>query len=96
MYQDRIYEDHLDLFDQEGLELINIAAIVLGREMGKIARRDEGLFNRIAAVLSTNSLDLNNSSMAMIMREHFDNTVEENFLLIKQILAGFLNLARST
>lgn len=90
MYQEWIYTEHLDLFEAEELELIEIAAIVLGRELKKIAIRDASLYNRIGTILETNSASAATSKMAIIMTEYFGNTAEDNLKLIIAIRRGYL------
>ncbi len=43
MYDNEIWESHHNLFGQEDADLKYIAASVMGREMGKIAKRNEKL-----------------------------------------------------
>jgi hypothetical protein len=61
----------------------------MGREMGKIARRNEKLLARISGILAANTNDIANSPMAAIMVEYFENTVEENVLLLQELKQGF-------
>jgi len=89
MYDEVIWENHNDLFEDENADLIHIAARVMGREMRKIAKRNEKLFGRIEGILNTNTGDTANSKMAVIMTEYFDNTVEDNVLLLQQLKQGF-------
>lgn len=94
MHQEMIWEDHNDLFEQEETNadgrsgLLLIAANVLGREIKKIAYRSDSLFDRIKKILADNSKDAATSKMAAIMTEYFDNTVENNLLLLKEIYKG--------
>lgn len=89
MHQDEIYTNHLDLFEREELELIDMAAIVMGRELRNIALRDEVLYERISDILKVNSGNAVASSMAKLMTEYFDNTVEESMKLIGKIREGY-------
>ena len=89
MYDNEIWENHHDLFGKEDADLKNIAARVMGREMGKIARRNEKLLSRIAGILDANTNDTANSPMAAIMVEYFESTVEENVLLLQELKHGF-------
>ena len=77
------------MFDDENADLKHIAARVMGREMRKIATRNEKLFARIEGVLNANTNDMPNSKMATIMIEYFENTVEDNVLLLHQLKQGF-------
>ncbi len=89
MYDDEIWNNHHDLFDDENAELKHIAARVMGREMATIATRNEKLFNRIGKILKANTNDLANSQMAAIMVEYHQNTVEDNVLLLQKLMHGF-------
>ena len=89
MYQDIIWEKHSDLFEDDNSELLNIAARALGREIAGIAIRDERLHKRIRHILKSNTAEPHTSKMALIMREYFDNTVQENFLLLQELKQGF-------
>ena len=89
MYDNEIWEHHHDLFADENAELKHIAARVMGKEMSKIARRNEKLFARIERILNANTDDIPNSKMAAIMIAYFQNTMEDNVLLLKQLKKGF-------
>ncbi len=85
MYDEEIYEKHNDLFGDLDLHLI--AARVMGREMNKIAKRNDVLYNRIKGLLEVNTEDI---EMAKIMVEFYENTIEDNLTILKQIKAGYL------
>jgi predicted nucleotidyltransferase len=89
MYDIEIWENHHDLFGLDDADLKHIAARVMGREMSKIAKRNEKLFSRIEGILNTNTEDMPNSKMAAIMIEYFQNTIEDNVLLLQQLKKGF-------
>jgi predicted nucleotidyltransferase len=89
MYDNEIWENHHDLFGKDDTDLKYIAARVMEREMGKIARRNEKLLGRIAGILAANTNDIANSQMAAIMVEYFENTLEENVLLLQELKQGF-------
>ena len=89
MYDEVIWENHYDLFGDEDADLKHIAARVMGREMRKIAKRNEKLFARINGILDGNTHDLASSKMAAIMIEYFDNTVADNVQLLHQLKQGF-------
>jgi len=84
-----IFENHHDLFEKEEASLKHIAARVMGREMSKIAKKNESLFSRIVGILNSNTLVRQNSNMAKIMVEYYDNTIDENVQLLKQLRQGF-------
>lgn len=89
MYDNEIWDNHSDLFADENAELNHIAARVMGREMAKIAKRNEKLYNRIDGILKINTGDLANSQMAAIMVEFYQNTVEDNVTLLQKLKQGF-------
>ena len=89
MYDNEIWDNHSDLFGNEDVDLKHIAARVMGREMNKIAKRNEKVFNRIIDILNANTDDMPNSKMGAVMIEYFHNTVEDNVLLLQQIKKGF-------
>ncbi len=88
IHEEEIYENHNDLFLDENAELIEIAATVLGREMGEILKRNEEIANRVKGIIEENTRDQHNSRMGAIMTEYFDNTVEDNIGLLMRILSG--------
>jgi predicted nucleotidyltransferase len=90
MYDNEIWENHNDLFADENAELQHIAARVMGREMKRIAERNEKLYNRIEGILDANIDDMPNSKIAAIMIEYFENTIEDNVLLLQQLKQGFI------
>jgi|GEM_PF-6672062 len=61
----------------------------MGREMSKIVKRNEKLFNRIKGILDANTTDANGSKIAGIMVEYFENTVEDSVILLEQLKRGF-------
>lgn len=89
MYDEEIYNNHLDLFGEEEFELKELAARVMGREIKKIAKRNPKLEDRVMSILERNTNDIPNSNMAIVMVEYFKNTVEDNVRLIGQIKMGF-------
>lgn len=89
MYDEEIWANHNDLFENEDDNLKWIAARVMGREISKIAKQNEKLFARIDGILQTNTADIAHSHMATIMIEYFDNTMEDCVTLVKQLKQGF-------
>jgi predicted nucleotidyltransferase len=89
MNDNEIFENHHDLFEKEEASLKNIAARVMGREMSKIAKKNELLFSRIVGILDSNTLVSQNSEMAKIMVEYYDNTIDDNVQLLKHLRQGF-------
>lgn len=89
MYDNEIFENHHDLFENEEVSLKHIAARVMGREMNKIANKNESLFRRIENILTANTINSIDSNMARIMIEYFDNTIDDNVELLKHLRRGF-------
>lgn len=87
MYDEEIYENHNDLFGDDDLDLNLIASRVMGREMHKIAKRNEALYNRIKDLLEVNTVDI---TIAKIMAEFYQNNIDDNLALLKQMKAGYL------
>ena len=88
MYQDEIWENHNELFEKNNVDLKEIAARVMGREMAKVAKRNEKLFMRLNSILNKNTADVSDSMIGAIMVEYFENTVEENVNLLLNIKKG--------
>ena len=93
MYMDRIWEEYEDLATKEDSESKGIAAEVMGREIRKIALRNDKLFQRIGKILKENSGNPESIRMGVIMSKYFDNTVEENVQVIRKMEAGFLAIS---
>ena len=89
MHDEEIWANHSDLFGEEEIDLKELAARVMGREIKKITKRNQKLENRIMSILERNTNNAANSNMAIIMVEYFKNTVEDNVKLIRQIKMGF-------
>ena len=89
MYDNEIWEYHSDLFSEEKVDLKHISARVMGREMSKIAKKNEALFERINTIMEANTNNIPKSKMAIIMLEYFENTLEESVLLLQQIKFGY-------
>jgi len=89
MYAEEIFENHNDLFGDNASKLHLIAARVMGREMNKIAKRNEILHNRLKDLLEV-STNNTNIEIAKIMVEFYENTIEDNLVLLEQIKTGYL------
>lgn len=89
LYDEEIWNNHSDLFEDENDDLRHIAAQVMGREIRKIAQRNDQLYQRIMDILDANSVDPRTSGIARIMIDYFNNTLEDNILIIKHIQKGF-------
>jgi predicted nucleotidyltransferase len=88
MYAEEIFENHNDLFGDHAFELNMISARVMGREMSKIANRNEVLYKRLQDLLETNS-NYQDLEIAKIMLASNNNTLEENIMLLVQIKTGY-------
>ncbi len=87
--QEIIWEEHNDLFvDEVDRDLIAVAGRVMGREMKKIAMRNDTLLSRIRRILTKQTTDPKTSDLSAIMVTYFDNTAEENLILLKEIKQG--------
>lgn len=89
MYSDQIYEHHSDLFGSDNLGLNLIAARVMGREMKKIAIRNEKLYERLTNLLKKNTMDVNTSEIGKIMANWLNTTVAESLKPLSEIQLGF-------
>jgi len=89
MYTDQIYEHHSDLFGNDDFGLHLIAARVMGREMKKIAVRNEKLYDRLTNLLDKNTIDVNTSEIAKIMANLANTSVEESLKPLSEIRLGF-------
>ncbi len=89
MYTDQIYEYHSDLFGDDDFGLNLIAARVMGREMKKIAIKNEKLYGRLSNLLEKNTTDVNTSEMGKIMANWSNTTVAESLKPLSEIQLGF-------
>lgn len=89
MYTDQIYEHHSDLFGDDDFGLDLIAARVMGREMKKIAIRNEKLYERLTNLLEKNTMDVNTSEIGKIMANWTNTTVAESLKPLVEIQLGF-------
>ncbi len=89
MYTDLIYEHHSDLFGNDDFGLDLIAARVMGREMSKIAGRNEKLYGRLSNLLEKNTMDVNTSEIGKIMANMANTTVAESLKPLVEIQLGF-------
>lgn len=90
LYDEDIWSSHSDLFEDENDNLRHIAARVMGREIRKIAQRNDQLYQRVMAILNANTADPRTSGIARIMIDYFDNTLEDNMLTLNYLKQGFI------
>ena len=88
IHKEEIYNNHNDLFDDEGADLIHIAATVLGRELGAILRHNDHIASRVIGILERNANDAKSSRISELMTKYFDNSVEANIFILRRILKG--------
>jgi predicted nucleotidyltransferase len=85
---DLIYESHAVLFGGEELELEEIAAIVIGREMKKIVATNEELSKRQSIILGGLLNTKENSPFVRNMVSESGRTVEEVLNLMTRLQTG--------
>ena len=86
IYDEIIWNEHNDLFGND-VQIPLISARVLGREMGKILKRNEKLSDRIVNILNKN-LEKSDSKMATIMSSFLNQTVEDTLVLLQEVIKG--------
>lgn len=84
-----IWEHHSDLFADADVELPEIGARVLGRQMRKISIKNDSLYQRIRNLLENNIAAGEDSKMGMIMTGYFQNSVTDNIRLLEAMKQGF-------
>lgn len=78
-----IYEDHNDLFDRD-LELHEIAAVVIGREMSEILKVNKVLRDRVLRILSLEERTQKKMAEAMARKDITLDQVERWFQLLRE------------
>ena len=91
MQDNEIWENHFDLFTGDNTNLLHVAARVMGREMRKIVIKNEALFQRMDGILERNSADVDHCVLGAIMTGYFNNTVQENMMMIAEIRKGLFD-----
>ena len=86
---DLIYDHHADLFGGEQMELVEIAAIVTGREMRTIVADNQALNTRIAGIIKGLIDAKENSAFIRMMVTESGRSVENILNLMKRLLTGF-------
>lgn len=89
MYEEQIWENHNDLFGDEVLPHDQLSARVMGREMSKIASRNQILFARIAGILDRETTDGKSVKMAELMIQSTEDTIEDKILILNQLKSGY-------
>ncbi len=85
---DKIYEKHLDLFDDDNFEIQNAGARVMGRQIADIIDQSDKLKERIISILEDNTSNHENSNMGMIIAEKYDTEVNTAVELLRSMLTG--------
>jgi predicted nucleotidyltransferase len=86
IHEEEIWDNHNDLFpedDHGDYKDIELAAQVLGRKIGAIAKPNEKIVNRLRHILSKTQ-----DRIAIIMTSYFDSTIEENKRILERLLKG--------
>jgi len=89
MWNEEIYENHLDLFGRDNPNMQHVAAEVLGREIKKILPPDTEAYSKILNLLTNNTVDVYTSEIGSIMEGTNSTTVEENIEILSYLLKGF-------
>jgi len=89
MYEKVIWENHNDLYGDDVFPLEQLAARVMGREMRKIAARNQNLYERIISILNRETIDPPSSKMAELMLSKEEETVWDKIKILQQIKTGF-------
>jgi predicted nucleotidyltransferase len=88
LQSDLIYESHADLFGGEEMELEEIAAIVIGREIRNIAAPNAALFKRLNTIIEGLLMTKENSAFIRNMVSESGRTVEGTLNLLINLQTG--------
>ncbi len=90
IYDELIWSEHNDLFgDDKSLE--KVSSRVLGREMGRILKRNEKLTERVIGILAANG---NAKAIAEIIAGTLDKTIDEINEWLQEIIAGINEVSK--
>lgn len=92
LYEDKIYANHHDLFENER-SLENISAIVLGREINRIASNNKKLIARLYQILSRHCELAEKSAFVRFISAELGKEIELTTTLLKDIAWGTQNPA---
>lgn len=83
-----IYSEHLDLFsgNYEELALAQVSAIIIGREIKKIASANKNLMKRLNRILEKHISAMEDSAFIRLMVSENKSSVEENVKLLQYLL----------
>jgi predicted nucleotidyltransferase len=83
-----IWVEHSDLFTEENVDLMEIAAQFLGREIGQIVLRNDKLKQRIIGILEKGILTENSNKLDELLARNLEKTIESCKALILHLLNG--------
>lgn len=86
-----IYDNHNDLFGSEDSTIENISAVVIGREMRKIAKDNERLVSRLQGILNGHISLKQKSPFVQQMAKEINTDIETVIQFLKNIQEGFNN-----
>lgn len=90
LFDEEIYEDHNDLFDENEFNQLQISARVLGRKAGSTLNKSEQLEERVLKVLNENIGDPKKSKIAEIWAVNHDYPIEYSIQLLDELKRGIL------
>lgn len=90
LYENNIYANHHDLFDNER-SLEDISAIVLGREIGKIASVNKKLVARLSQILNRHCELAERSAFVRMISAELHKEIELTTSLLKSVAWGTQN-----
>lgn len=89
---DEIYNNHLDLIQQEDFDYLKCGARLLGRKLSEIIKTNTRLKTKIIELLDKEILEKDYSKLALAMRLPFsledDSEYKTNLELLTELLRG--------
>ena len=85
---DNIYENHNDLFETDQVELTDIAAQVIGREINIVLKENEKLHERVIHIIENHISKAEKSPFILGMIGDFCKQIDTAVLWMKTILQG--------
>ena len=83
-----IWEKHSDLFSDPDIDLMQVAARFMGREISKIVSRNQKVKKRIVEILETGISPKKSNMLDELLARYLEKTVEFCQELIRNILKG--------
>jgi predicted nucleotidyltransferase len=87
-----IWEKHSDLFSNPDIDLVEVAAQFMGREIYKIVTRNEMLKQRIIGILEQGISSDRTNKLDELLAKNLDKTIEFCRSLISYLLAGIKDI----